>query len=285
MYDTSTFGHPSVVLTELTIAAGLLALAIGATGGTVSGLLGVGGAAVLSPLFQLAFGWGQRAAQGVSLAVILPPVGIPALLAYRARGIRPSLRTVAALVGTFALCSYCGGQVAQAVPERALTAIFLLFLLVSAYRVVRAAQLQEQVAPAAVQQVASPVAASLAVLVAIGGCAGFCAGLMGIGGGIIVVPALQRFARLSRLDAQATSLAMMLPPIGLPAVYVYAARSEFPLGCTLVACAGFAVGAYFGGRASTSMKPKAASYAFAGLLLTLGGVLAVRAALGWATSR
>ena len=58
---------------------------------------------------------------------------------------------------------------------------------------------------------------TLLILLAIGIIAGIASGFVGIGGGLIIVPALVYFIGLDQHTAQGTSLAMMLPPIGIMA--------------------------------------------------------------------
>jgi uncharacterized membrane protein YfcA len=62
---------------------------------------------------------------------------------------------------------------------------------------------------------------SLLVFACIGLAAGLLSGLLGIGGGILIVPALVYLAGFSQLTATGTSLAILLPPVGLAAVLVY----------------------------------------------------------------
>jgi uncharacterized protein len=62
---------------------------------------------------------------------------------------------------------------------------------------------------------------SLAIFIAIGCGAGFISGLVGIGGGIIMIPALMFFAGFPQLTATGTSLAVLIMPIGLAAVVQY----------------------------------------------------------------
>lgn len=56
---------------------------IGFVAGGAAGLLGIGGGILLTPLFAMLLGMEQHRAQGLSLAALLPPVGLPALLQYR----------------------------------------------------------------------------------------------------------------------------------------------------------------------------------------------------------
>ncbi|MDA9775980.1 TSUP family transporter, partial [Flavobacteriales bacterium] len=64
-------------------------------------------------------------------------------------------------------------------------------------------------------------AQTIIYLVLIGITAGVVSGFIGIGGGIIIVPALIYLVGLSQLQAQGTSLALMLPPIGILAFMQY----------------------------------------------------------------
>jgi uncharacterized protein len=254
----------------------IVASLIGAAGGGVSGLLGIGGAAILSPLLQLLLGCSQYTAQGLSLAVILPPVGIPALLAYRRAGVRLAWGTIATLGSGFVVFAYVGGRTAQVVPELALRLMFLVFLLVSAFRVWRSTRASVQ--PEATAEQLTPVAVtqSHVTVAGIGAVAGFASGLMGIGGGILLVPALRRYCGMSRLQAQATTLAMMLPPVGLPAVMVYATKGIFAWPLLLTLVAGFVVGSYAGGRVSTQIQQRTAARILVGVMLVLASALALR---------
>ena len=78
----------------------LLALAAGLLAGLLSGVFGIGGGIVLVPLLGLLLGLGQQDAQGVTLAVLLLPIGLPAVLAYRKR-VTIRWWLVAALVAGF----------------------------------------------------------------------------------------------------------------------------------------------------------------------------------------
>jgi len=73
--------------------------------------------------------------------------------------------------------------------------------------------------------------------------AGIMGGLLGIGGGSIVVPALIYFYGLSQHLAQGTALAMMIPPIGLLAAWYYWKNGNVNIGWAALLCIGF----FFGG--------------------------------------
>jgi uncharacterized protein len=255
-------------LYEITVCASL-----GMGVGAMSGFMGIGGGAMLTPLLLMTLGVSQHRAQGIALAALLPPVGLPAVLAYRKGGVRILPRIVVLLVLGFMGGSYGGARIAHLVPARELGLVFALFLLYSAYKTLTK-KTEETI------ETSAPGDHMDAKVLAIGICAGALSGLLGIGGGLVAQPLLQRYARLSRLEAQATTLAMLLPPIGLPAVYVYAKESGgLPLVLLLAVALGFATGAGFGARASTRAKPTTALRIYAGALVLMAAAIALRSFL------
>lgn len=89
---------------------------------------------------------------------------------------------------------------------------------------------------------------TLAILILIGLAAGVLGGMIGVGGGIIMIPALIYFLGLSQVEAQGTSLAVMLPPIGILAVMNYYKSGQLNLKYALIIAAAFIVGGYFGSK-------------------------------------
>ena len=82
--------------------------------------------------------------------------------------------------------------------------------------------------------------------------AGILSGLMGIGGGLIIIPALIYMFKFSQLQAQGTTLALLLPPIGLLAAMVYFKNGYVDLKAALFICLGFFIGGLVG--AETAVK-------------------------------
>jgi uncharacterized membrane protein YfcA len=95
---------------------------------------------------------------------------------------------------------------------------------------------------------------SIILLIAIGLVSGVASGLFGIGGGILIIPALVYFAGFSQHAATGTSLAILLPPVGLAAVIEYYRHGHVDLKtAAIIAAALFAggwVGAVIAGRIS-----------------------------------
>lgn len=76
--------------------------------------------------------------------------------------------------------------------------------------------------------------------------AGTISGLLGIGGGLILIPALIYFFGLNQYQAQGTTLAMMVPPIGLLAALKYYQEGNVKLNMALFICLGFFMGGFLG---------------------------------------
>ena len=80
------------------------------------------------------------------------------------------------------------------------------------------------------------------IILLIGIVAGVFSGFIGIGGGLIVVPCLVYFLGFSQHNAQGTSLAMMLPPIGVMAVYNYYQKGLVDMKVAALLCISFVAG-------------------------------------------
>lgn len=114
----------------------LLIAVAGFVVGTVSGLTGVGGGILLVPTLVLAFGVGQRIAQGTSLVAILPTAAIGAAVHLRHGDLYP--RDAGRLAIGGAPASIVGAAFALWLPQRALAGLFGLLLLTMAARMWRA---------------------------------------------------------------------------------------------------------------------------------------------------
>jgi uncharacterized membrane protein YfcA len=84
--------------------------------------------------------------------------------------------------------------------------------------------------------------------------AGALSGLIGIGGGVIIVPALIFLFGLSQHQAQGTTLALLVPPIGLLAAWTYYSQGYVDLKIAAFVCAGFFLGGLLGARIATALS-------------------------------
>ncbi len=249
-----------------------MAFVAGLLGGILSGLFGVGGGVILVPAIGLLLGLEQQDAQGVTLAVLLLPVGLPAVLAYRKR-VRIRWWLVVAIIAGFVAAVAPGAWVANALDARMLRGIFAAFVLAVALRM-----WGQSTRPAAAGEEGSRPPASNWNGLWIGALGGFLAGLLGVGGAIVMIPFLVSAMRLDQHEAQATTLAVMLPPIGLPGVLAYAhARHALPWGTLGLVAGGFLVGALLGARLAVRTRSATLARGFAVFLVGVSAMLAWKA--------
>lgn len=103
--------------------------------------------------------------------------------------------------------------------------------------------------------------------------AGVLAGIFGIGGGIIIVPALVFLGRMAPRTAIGTSLAALLLPAGALGVYAYWRGGNVDVKAALYVALGMFVGAYGGAMLAQSMSESSLKRAFAVLLVLVAGRL------------
>lgn len=119
------------------------------------------------------------------------------------------------------------------------------------------------------------MAGSMIVLVLLlGVTAGIMVGLLGIGGGLVLVPAMVYVLRMDQHLAQGTSLFILLPPIGLGALRQYWKAGNVDLRAGILCAIGMILGAYLGGLVAVPMStPKLKAW--------FGAYLIFSAALLW----
>jgi uncharacterized protein len=104
------------------------------------------------------------------------------------------------------------------------------------------------------------------ILVIIGLAAGMLSGLVGVGGGIIVVPALVYFLGFSQHQAQGTSLGLLLLPVGILAVLNYYNRGYIDIRVIGIMAIAFVLGGWFGSKMAVSIPEITVKRIFAVLL-------------------
>lgn len=107
------------------------------------------------------------------------------------------------------------------------------------------------------------------MLIFIGLVAGLVSGLFGVGGGILIVPALVFFLNFSQQKAQGTSLALLLLPVGLFGVLEYYKNSNIDFNATLWIALGFLLGGFLGAKLCNQLDPKLLSKLFALFLMII----------------
>ena len=104
------------------------------------------------------------------------------------------------------------------------------------------------------------------ILLAIGLIAGILSGMVGIGGGIVIVPVLVYFCGFTQHQAQGTTLFMFLLPIGILGVYNYYQKGNVDIRTACIIATTFFVGSYFGSKISLGMSQEVVKKVFGVIL-------------------
>ena len=243
----------------------LTCLGIGLLAGLLSGLFGVGGGTVIVPLLVLVLAYNQRLAAGTSLAAIVPTATV-GVISY---ALNDSVAWIPGLI--LAAGAVVGAQIGTwLLPRVSIIALrwsfiaFLVAVIVSLFIVVPS------------RDAGLPLTLlSIAGLVVLGVVTGTVAGLIGVGGGIVVVPALMLLFGTSDLIAKGTSLLMMIPT-AISGTFGNIRRGNVDLLAAgligVAACTTTALGAWI----ATIVDPFWGNVLFAAFLTFIAVQLAVR---------
>ena len=124
---------------------------------------------------------------------------------------------------------------------------------------------------------------SAVLLIAIGVVAGVLSGIFGIGGGVVIVPALIYLAGFRQHQATGTSLAVLLPPIGIAAAYEYYRHGNVDIRAAAIIAAGVLAGGWIGAVIANRVAGPYLRLAFGLFVVSLGIYLIFGASkrLGW----
>ena len=177
------------------------AVLVGALAGFLSGLFGVGGGILIVPGLVLLAGMQQRLAHGTSLAAIVP-IAVSGVIGYVIDGKVDGAAAVAIAAGAM-LGAVAGTKALHVLPQRTLRLAFSLILLATAARLL----LHEGTPPGR----GDLDAAMVGGFVALGLASGILSGLLGVGGGIIMVPVMIIGFDMPAVVAKGTSLLVIIP--------------------------------------------------------------------------
>jgi len=108
-------------------------LLVGLFAGTASGLLGIGGAILIIPLLVHVFGFDQKLAQGTTLMLMVPPIGLMAAIEYYRKGF-VDLKAAAIIAAFFFVGGFLGAKLAVKLDPQILRRIFAVFLMIVSIR-------------------------------------------------------------------------------------------------------------------------------------------------------
>jgi uncharacterized membrane protein YfcA len=239
---------------------------IGLTAGLLSGLFGVGGGTLIVPLLVLMMRFDQRLAAGTSLTAIVPTATV-GVISYALSG---SVAWIAALIlaAGAVVGAQLGSRLMPRISQRALRwgfVAFLLVVLVSVFVVIPSRE--------AVFQLSWANVIGLAL---VGMLTGVIAGLIGVGGGVIIVPALMVLFGTSDLVAKGTSLMMMIPTAVSGTIGNLRHRNVDLVGAGIIglsACTMTALGAWL----ATLIDPVTGNVLFAAYIIAIAVQMGIKA--------
>jgi len=264
-------------------------LLVGLIAGILSGLFGIGGGLVIVPVLQLLMNFDLTQSVGTSLAALLLPVGFFAVLAYyRANKIR---KKVAAFIACGLLIGAIGGaRIALNLPKEAVQFLYGIFLLWMSWRFIEPRKLlaarrgltqgSQPTPPPAAQETSEKQFSwvMLPIGIVIGLVAGLFSGLFGIGGGIVIVPALVGLLAFDQKVAVGTSLAVLLMPVSIGAVKEYYDAKQLDVTVAALVAIGLVFGAFGGAKLALGL-PTAIIKRWYGVFLLLIGLRFILPAL------
>jgi uncharacterized membrane protein YfcA len=235
---------------------------VGLLAGFLAGLFGVGGGILIVPGLVIAAHMSQRLAHGTSLAAVVP-ISIASVLSYTAHGnvdwYIALWLAIGAVVG-----AVIGTRLLHVLPQRTLAIIFIAVLVASALRLFLAADAdgRGELSPA-----------SIVALVVVGLVTGILAGLLGVGGGIIMVPAMILLFDIEPVIAKGTSAAVIIAA-AIMGTWRNRANDNTDLRAAAVIGVSGIVTAAIGGTLADRMSDDLSNVLFATLLLIVAARLA-----------
>jgi len=241
---------------------------MGLLAGILAGTLGIGGGVILVPSMVYLLHYDQHLAQGTSLFILLLPLGLGGLRQYWKDGSVDVRAGILCATG-FLLGGYLGAKIAVPMASNLLRACFGAFLVFSAIMLWRKPTPREKTGPFRQDDSRASVRQSAAILGTSGAC-GVGAGMVGISGGVLLVPLLGLLFGFSQHRAQGTSLLALLPPTGLLAFLTYwkAGYVNWHTGVLLIP--GVFVGGILGGILASRLNPRRMRQVFAVMMFLLG---------------
>jgi uncharacterized protein len=110
---------------------------------------------------------------------------------------------------------------------------------------------------------------TMLIIILVGIAAGVLGGLVGVGGGIIIVPALVYFIGFSQKTAQGTSLGLIMLPVGIFGVLQYYKQGNVDFRVVGILAIGFLLGSYFGSKIALSLPQETIKKIFAVLMIII----------------
>jgi uncharacterized membrane protein YfcA len=244
----------------------LLGVVIGLVAGVLSGLFGVGGGILMTPSLQVVLDAPPIVALATPLPVILP-TALTGALTYRRAG-EIDERAAAWMVGPGVLASIVGALLTKFADTHLLLLITAALLAYQAVAILRGRRNRR----------GPTFDATPAMFIAIGLVAGFVSGLLGIGGGLIMVPMLAGWLGMPLKQALGTSL-LAIVALVIPGTIVHAALGHIDWPLCLVVTLGAVPGARLGANLALGTRERTLRLLVGGFLLTVAVAYGVSEAI------
>lgn len=236
------------------------AAALGLVAGFLSGLFGVGGGILIVPALVLVMKMDQRLAHGTSLAAVLP-IALSSTLGYSLEG-KVDWPVSALLAAGAVAGAVIGTQVLHVLPQRALGFCFAGLLGATAIRLI--------VDHSDAGGRGGLAAGAVIGLLVLGLASGVLAGLLGVGGGIIMVPAMVVLFHIPPAVAKGTSLAVIVPT-SIMGTWRNRKKGNVDLPVAVVVGLAGVVSAFLASKVSVGMSETTSNLLFAALLAVVAG--------------
>ncbi len=231
--------------------------------GVLFGLFGAGGSILLVPILIYILHLPIKSALGTSLLILMVTGTVATLAHARSRNVSWWVGLRWAALGLVA--AYVGGRVAEFIPERVLLTMFAIVVVVASVAMMRRRVLASAVDPRSI-----PMGKIVVVSVSLG----FLTGMMGVGGGFLLVPALVLLCGMDVKLAVGTSL-LIIAVNSAGGFLGFAAHETFPWRITLTVAAFNAAGSLVGERIGKRLPGHRLRPAFGAFLLLVGVVMVV----------
>jgi uncharacterized membrane protein YfcA len=251
----------------------LVLLLIGLVAGVLSGMFGIGGGVVIVPALIALVGFELQQAVGTSLAALLMPVAIFAVIAYYRAGMI-HLRVAVPIAVGLIFGGLVGAEFALGLPTDTLQRLYGIFLLYVSWRFIEPTKWlaeRRNGKPAAAPEPDPVIERSWLLMLVVGLGAGVLSGMFGIGGGIVIVPLLAGLLRFDQKVAVGTSLGAQLLPVGIASVISYYNAGKLEVGPAALVAVGLVFGAFAGAKIALGL-PSATVKRLYGIFLLFMGI-------------
>jgi len=249
----------------------VLIVAIGAAAGLLTGLMGVGGGILLVPAMVFLMGFDQHKAHGTSLAVMLPIVAATLAPYWLARQVDVRISAELAVGGVIG--AVIGAKIANALPASRLKQLFgILFFLVAVGMIYKGVRATFWVGhPAAPSHFITDGTMAALVVAVVGLFAGGISGLLGVGGGLIMVPAVVFLLGLDQKMAQGISLLVIIP-VALSGALIHSTKGNIDLRQGKWLAVGGIAGGVLGGNLACRFPSGVLQLLFGSFMLATAGL-------------